>query len=97
MAITIEQQKKSVNWFGILLVVVILLVILGGGYFLFFKKPELIDVVAPGNLGDLQKLSEIQLKPGELFNSPEFKLLKQYSTTLDLPNPGRDNPFKPIF
>ena len=96
MAITIEQEKKPVNWVAILTTVIIIAVLFVGAYFLFFKKPELIELVAPGTLRDVSKISRLSFDPESVLNSPTFKLLRQYGTSVTIPTPGRSNPFKPF-
>jgi len=96
MAISIEQDKKKTNWLNILLAIIIVVAIFAGAYFLFFKKPELIEVVVPGQFEDLTKISEIEFDPQGLLNSPEFKVLRQFQIDAELPEAGRSNPFSPF-
>lgn len=95
MAIQIEQQQKSVSWVKIASAVIIVAVLFAGAYFLFFKKPELIEVVVPGQFEDLTQLSEIELNANELLESPQFQMLRQYSLDSSPPSPGKSNPFQP--
>ena len=95
MAIIIEQEKKSVNWFGIITAIVIIGVLFSGAYFVLFTKPELIEIVVPGDVRDLSQLSQLSFNPEELLNSPQFKVLKQFDTDVAIPQPGRSNPFQP--
>ncbi|MFB6212311.1 MAG: hypothetical protein ABEI53_00625 [Candidatus Magasanikbacteria bacterium] len=95
MAIELEQQNKSsTNWVVVGSVFVIILVLFAGLYFVFFQRPELVDVAVPGQFKELKKLSGIEFKPKEIFESEKFKNLKQIETDSSLPEPGRDNPFK---
>ena len=96
MAITIEEEKKPVNWIGIIGAIVIVASIFIGGYYLFFKKPELIEVVVPSNLQDLNKIAQVKFNPQEVVDSVVFKALRDYSQPLQLPPKGRPNPFKPF-
>jgi hypothetical protein len=96
MAISIEQEKKKVNWLNIVLAIIIVGAIFIGGYFLFFKKPELIEVVVPGKFQDLSKLSAVEFNPQELLNSPKFKILRQFQVKTEPAKPGRSNPFQPF-
>ena len=96
MAIEFEQDKKKVNWFALLSTAIIVVVLFAGVYYLFFKKPELIEVVAPGSLSDVRNISKISFHPEEVVNSPNFKLLRQYGTDVLVPTPGRSNPFSPF-
>jgi hypothetical protein len=96
MAIVLEEEKKSVNWIAILTTLIIIVVLFIGSYFLFFKKPELIEVVAPGGLQGVRQISKISFNPEDVLNAPIFKLLRQYGTTPEVPTPGRNNPFRPF-
>ena len=96
MAIIIEQEEKSVNWVAILSAAVIVAVIFLGAYLLFFKKPELIEVVVPGRLQEVSKISQVAFDPASVLDSPTFKLLKQYGGEIVTPSPGRNNPFRPF-
>jgi flagellar basal body-associated protein FliL len=96
MAIVVEEEKKPVNWVAILTTIIIIVVVFIGAYFLFFKKPELIEVVAPGNLQGVSQISRVSFDPESVLGAPTFKLLRQYGTAPDPPNPGRNNPFRPF-
>ncbi len=97
MAIIVEEEKKSVNWFMVVIVLVVVVVVFSGAYFLFFQRPDVIEVVTPGKLDQINKLSKISFKPEEVVNSPSFKSLRQYgSSTSPTQTPGRENPFKPF-
>ena len=96
MAIVFEEEKKPTNWVMILSVSVIIIAVFFGSYYLFFKKPELIEAVAPKQLQNLSKLSTLSFDPDAVINSPTFKLLRQYGTSVAQPTPGRNNPFRPF-
>ncbi|KKS43952.1 hypothetical protein A2116_00695 [Candidatus Jorgensenbacteria bacterium GWA1_49_17] len=96
MAIVVEEEKKSVNWIAILTTLIIVVVIFAGAYFLFFKKPELIEIVAPSDLQGVSQISGISFNPESVLNAPTFKLLRQYGTEPEPPAPGRNNPFRPF-
>ena len=94
MAIIIEQEQSGrSNAFGFLIWIVILLILGTGLYYLFFKKPDLVEVVAPGNFKDTQAISKITLDPGQVAADPRFQALKQRVSPAPLPTPGRPNPF----
>lgn len=96
MAILLEEEKKPVNWFGIIAGIVVALIIVIGGYVLFFKKPDLIEVVVPQELQDITTLSKVPpLDPQAVVNSSNFKSLKDYTSPLPNPVKGRSNPFAP--
>ena len=42
MAITVEEDKKPVNWIAVVTTIIVVGVIFLGSYFIFFKKPEII-------------------------------------------------------
>ncbi len=96
MAITLEEEKKPVNWLNVTAIILILTGILFSGYYLFFKKPELIEVVAAGKYQDIAKLSKLKVDPQDLIASPQFKLLKQFGSEINPPTPGKRNPFRPF-
>ena len=97
MAITVEEEKKSTNWLNITLVTIIVVVFFAGSYFLFFKKPELVDIVVPGQsqLEGWQQIGRLSFNPQELLTSPKFKLLRQFETPVLTLKSGRPNPFIP--
>ena len=97
MAIIVEQEKKPVNWVGIIGGAVVIVIIFIGTYYLFFKQPSLIEVVVPSSLEPLNQISKVQpLDPTAVINSPSFKALKDYTVTLPPAVIGRSNPFKPF-
>lgn len=93
MAVIIDEEKKPVNWFAIGVLAVIVIIIFAGGYYLFFKKPELIETVAPKELDRLNSLSRVSFDPNSVLDSSAFKALRQYASPPALPAAGRDNPF----
>lgn len=94
MAIVVEEEKKT-NWVTIITVVTVLAIVFIGGYYLFFKNPELIEVVAPDRLQQLNELSQAKFDPNAVVDSPVFKALRDYTSPLVLPQAGRANPFQP--
>lgn len=96
MAIIIEQDKKPVNWFNIIVVAAIIGIIFLILYFVFFKKPELIDVVVPGSLSNINQLSQVQVDPAPVVNSLNKYFTNNYGASLEIPTPGRSNPFLPF-
>lgn len=93
MALIIEQTRRSVNWFGILVFIFLLGVIFGGGYFLFFGPTPAIEIIAPVELGAADKIAGIKLDAGKVIESPVLKTFKQYGTDPGVGNLGRQNPF----
>ncbi|MBI4034268.1 MAG: hypothetical protein HY378_01830 [Candidatus Brennerbacteria bacterium] len=96
MAIVVEEEKKRINWVAILTAIVIVGVLFSGAYVLFFKKPELIEIVAPGGLEGVSEISKLSFNPEGVLNSPTFRLLRQYGTATVTSTPGRVNPFRPF-
>src|SRR3989344_4612493 len=96
MAILVQEEEKGTNWVTILSTIVIIVVVFAGAYYFFFKKPELIEVVAPGSLQNVSSISRISFDPQGVLNSPTFKLLRQYGSAPVVPSPGRSNPFRPF-
>ncbi len=90
-----EQEKKKVNWFNLILVALFIIVLFLVTYFIFFKKPELIDVVAPGSLQSISQISQIQLDPTPVVQTLNKYFTGNYGGTLTIPTPGRTNPFAP--
>ncbi|MEK7464755.1 MAG: hypothetical protein AAB617_03180 [Patescibacteria group bacterium] len=96
MAIIVEQEKKSVNWVAVISTTIIIAVLFLGSYFVFFKKPELIEVVAPSSLESLSNISKLSFDAESVLGSPTFKLLRQYELQVAPGTPGRSNPFRPF-
>ena len=96
MAIIVEQEKKPVNWLNLTVVIVFVVLIFALAYFVFFKKPELIDVVLPGNLSKINTLSQVQVDPGPVVNTLQKYFTTNYGSSLTIPTPGRTNPFTPF-
>lgn len=96
MAVIIDEEKKPVNWLMIGVAAVIVVIIFLAGFYLFFKKPELIETVAPKELDRLNSLSRVSFDPSSVLNSSAFKALRQYATPPALPAAGRDNPFEQL-
>lgn len=93
MALIIEQTKRSVNWFGILVFVFLLFVIIGGGYFLFFGPTPAIEIIAPVELNTADNIAGIKLDATKIIESPVLKGLREYGTAPGTGNLGRLNPF----
>ncbi len=93
MAITIEQEKQQKNWVGITVALIVVVSLFIAAYYLFFKRPELVEVATSGQFKQLQGVSQITFNPETLFNSPQFKALRQFGGNITTPTPGRANPF----
>jgi hypothetical protein len=96
MAILIEQEKKPVNWIGMLTMLFVVVAVFVLSYFLFFKKPEIIDQVTPKNLENIAKLSKLSFDPESVIGAPAFQNLRSYvSPITPRETPGKANPFRP--
>ena len=93
MALIIEQNKRSINWFGILIFIFLLGVIVGGGYFLFFGPTPAIEILAPVALDTAESISNIRLDAGKIIESPVLKGFRDYGTMPGVGTLGRPNPF----
>lgn len=96
MAIPFEaEEKRGVSVFGFLIVLVIAGTLFAGVYFLFFERPDLVQVVLPRGLEDVEDISTVELQPEAIFASEKFQALRRYSQDIVLPQPGKRNPFLP--
>lgn len=97
MAILVEEEKKPVNWVGILTALVIVFILFAGGYYVFFKDPGVIEgITAPKELQNITQLSKTNIDPSKIIQSAEFKNLRDLADPLVPPTAGRSNPFKPL-
>ncbi len=95
MAIIVEEEKKPVNWFNVVVVAVVVVIVFAVVYFVFFNSPELIDVVVPGGLNDINQLSQIQVDPTPVVSTLNKYFTGNFGVSLNIPAPGRPNPFLP--
>ncbi len=93
MAILIQEEKKSINIFPVLIVLLIVGVISFGIYALFFAPTPGIEVVLPGELQSAERISSIDVDPSTVINSREFRTLRSYAGPASVGSLGRDNPF----
>ncbi len=96
MAIIVEQEKKPVNWFNIIMVVVVVAILFALVYFIFFNQPQFIDVVVPGNLSSIKEISQVQVDPTPVVSTLNKYFTGNYGTSLTVPTAGRTNPFQPF-
>ncbi|PIR44365.1 hypothetical protein COV23_00220 [Candidatus Wolfebacteria bacterium CG10_big_fil_rev_8_21_14_0_10_31_9] len=99
MAILVEEEKKRINWVGIIGVFIIVVLVGTAIIYLFFVNPEKIDVFISPKLQSLSDFSQIEFNPEELVDNPVFKNLKSY-TQFNVPQPGspligKSNPLMP--
>lgn len=95
MAIVIEEERKKINWFAIVLIFSLVIIIGAAIYYLFFAVPPLAEKIAPTRIQSLQKLSLIKLEPEAVINNPSFQVLKQYVNPIEIQSDliGKTNPF----
>jgi len=93
MAIVVEQERKKINWFAVLLIIFIIAVLGGVIYYLFFISVPLIDKAVPVSLQSLKDLSAAHLQPETILNSSDFQLLRQYVNPIEIGAVGKTNPF----
>jgi len=93
MAILIEEEKRKINWFALVIVVLIIAAIIGATYYLFFSPTPLIEKVVPSSVQSLQVLSNIKLQPELIINNPKFQVLKTYINPIETGAVGKNNPF----
>ena len=92
MAIVLEERKKGVNWFVILVFLFLFVVVIAGGYFLFFASTPGIEIVAPSILRSTSNIAEIELDPSQVISHPTLKRLRQYGGLPSVGSLGRTNP-----
>lgn len=93
MAIVVEQEKKKINWFAVLLTIFLIAVVGGAIYYFFFVAPPLLEKIAPLPLQSLRDLSYAELNPETILNSPDFQILRQYVNPIEIGPVGKINPF----
>lgn len=96
MAIIFEEGKK-INWFRIIVFILVLLAILGATYYLFFAPSPKIELFIPAPLEAVEKVAEFEfIDPRTITQSPEFRILRDYSVPATPGLLGRPNPFAPL-
>jgi len=93
MAITVQEESTRRGMMRLIIGAVLVAALFIATYVLFFTKPPQIDVIAPREIQTISQISEINVSPTSLTNSPEFRALDEY---IPLPVPGqygRSNPF----
>jgi len=96
MAIVFEEKGSSINWASLSIGILIVVMVFVGAYYLLFKKPELIEVVAPKNLENISSISSLTFNPETVISHPVFQKLKPGGAEPTPPSPGRSNPFRPF-
>lgn len=94
MAIIIEQEKKPINWIGILTGAIIVVALFGGAYYLFFKNPQILETATTGGkLGSVKNITEIKFDPEPIIQRMQTDFNVQLDATIPEATPGRQNPF----
>lgn len=95
MAIVIEEEKREINWYALIMAAVIIAIIGATAYFLFFVKPELAEVVVPASLRELPEIVKIELNPADVFENSFVKNnLNEYVGPIIPEGAYNPNPFK---
>ncbi len=93
MAIIIEEEKRRINWFPLILAVSLFVMVVSLVYYLFFAPTPLVEKIISQNIQTLKELSGIKLNPEEVVNNPKFQVLRQYVNPVETGSPGKNNPF----
>ena len=96
MAIIVQEEKKPTNWFNIVIIAIFIVVLFLVMYFVFFKKPELVEVVVPSKLQNLNQISQARLDPGPVIDVVQKYFSNNFNDSVVIPTPGRANPFSPF-
>ena len=95
MAIVIEEEKREINWYALIIAVVVIAVIGATVYFLFFIKPELAEVVVPNRLKELPEIVKIKLNQADVFENSFVKNnLNKYVEPIISEGAYNSNPFQ---
>ena len=93
MAITVGQKSDRKGLFRLITGVVVVIAFLIATYVLFFTEPPQIEVFAPPEVQTISKISEVNISPSAIINSPEYKALREHVLPPELGEFGRENPF----
>lgn len=93
MAFTIEGEKQGKRLTRIVVIIASILILVFATYYLFFTEPPQIEVLVPTELRKISQISEFNIDPAAVINSPEYKSLKQHVGPAQLGEFGRLNPF----
>lgn len=95
MAIVIEEEKREINWYALIIAVVVIAVIGATVYFLFFIKPELAEIVVPNRLKELPEIVKIKLNQADVFENSFVKNnLNKYVEQIISEGAYNSNPFQ---
>ncbi len=93
MPISLEPQKKPVNWIALIAVVIAMVIIVGGAYFLFFAPVPGIEAIIPSEQKLASRISKLELNTQPAVEAFTAGRLKQYAAPLTVGQVGRTNPF----
>lgn len=93
MAFTIEGGKQGKMLSRIVVIIASILILMFATYYLFFTQPPQIEVLVPIELRKISQISEFNIDPAAVINSPEYKSLKQHVEPAQFGEFGRLNPF----
>ncbi len=93
MPISLEPEKKPINWIALAVVVVLVVVIVGGAYFLFFAPVPGIEAIIPSEQKLASRISKLELNTQPAVEAFTAGRLKQYAPPLTIGQVGRANPF----
>jgi len=93
MAITVGEKR---NTSGLLRTIGASIVVIGlivATYVLFFTRPPQIEVFAPPEVQQISQISEVNVDPAAVMNSPEYRALEEHVDPPEFGEFGRANPF----
>ncbi len=93
MAITVAQGESKKGIFRLISGVIVVIGLVVATYILFFTTPPQIEVFAPPEVKKITQISEKNLDPSAITNSPEYKALREHVAPPVLSEYGRENPF----
>jgi len=93
MAITVEKESTRKGMFRVISGLILVIALFVATYILFFTKPPQIEVLAPPEVETITQISEINLDPGAIIESPEYQALQGDILLPELGDFGRSNPF----
>lgn len=76
MAITFEEEKKKVNWLGILSVILVVGFVGIAVFYLFFSQPAIVEQYLFPKLQTISGFKNVKFDFENALNDPGFKNLK---------------------
>ena len=93
MAFTIEGEKQNKMAMRVIIIVILVMLLVFATYYLFFTKPPQIEVLVPVELETISQISDLEVNPSAIIESPEYQSLKEHVAPPELGEFGRVNPF----